>query len=167
MIDYRIEDMLRSQLMVSLQNLHHWNSYLGILTSLFFFFLCANYRNVHSFIMDTIIPLTDYVKTLHGCSIIELRGTILEDIYGSRKHYSKRFVSLLHYIHSSRAYSLSKNICNVRKLLEICVEDMDYVLNRREDELLIAQVEPLLIAEDIFCKFSILVDDTRSEKVKC
>jgi hypothetical protein len=174
MLDYRLEDMIRTQLMVSLQNLSRLNSIAGVLISIFLFIACTNHRKFQAYAVDGLAPLIDLFQffTKKSISVIELRGSILDDMYGSRKNYSKRFVSLLHYIHFTRNNRDIKNItnssryCNVKKMLEICVNDIDDVLNKREDEFLISQTESMLVADDIFCKFSIENDVERTEKTK-
>ena len=174
MLDYRLEDMIRTQLMVSLQNLSRLNSVAGVLISIFLFIACSNHRRFQAYTIDAFAPLIDLFQflTKQSMCMIELRGTILDDMYGSRKNYSKRFMSLLHYIHFTRNNEDITNItnnsryCNVKKMLEICVNDMDDVLNKREDEFLISQSEAILVAKDIHCKFSVVNDVDRTEKTK-
>ena len=165
--------MLRTQLMVSIQSMNRLNGHVGMLTSIFLFVVCANYKTIRTYVVDKLLPIIDHfhVWFKHTTSMIELRGTLVDDIFGSRRNYSKRFVSVLHHIHSTRNNPLDGNVqqqmyCHVYKLLEICVTDMDDVLNKREDELLISQTEPTLVAPDIYCKFSIVHDDSRTEKTK-
>jgi hypothetical protein len=159
--------------MVSIQSMNRLNGHVGMLTSIFLFVVCANYKTIRTYVVDKLLPIIDHfhVWFKHTTSMIELRGTLVDDIFGSRRNYSKRFVSVLHHIHSTRNNPLDGNVqqqmyCHVYKLLEICVTDMDDVLNKREDELLISQTEPTLVAPDIYCKFSIVHDDSRTEKTK-
>lgn len=169
MLDFRFEEMLRAQLMMSIQSINKLNGNVGILTTVFLFMICTNYKTIFHYFVDKLLPVIDHFQSWfkHTTSMIELRGTLLDDVYGSRRNYSKRFVSVLHHMHSTRNGNAQKhNYCNVHKLLEICVNDMDDVLNKREDELLISQTEPTLIAPDIYCKFSIVHDDSRTEKTK-
>jgi ATP-dependent 26S proteasome regulatory subunit len=159
--------------MVSLQNLSKLNG-ISMLITIFLFVVCSNHRKFQAHTMDRFAPIIDIFNSLtkQSISMIELRGTILDDIYGSRKHYSKRFVSLLHYIHSTRhkgdIHNISKKskYCDVKKMLEICVNDIDDVLNKRDDEFLINQTETMMLADDIFCKFSVVNDIDRIEKTK-
>jgi hypothetical protein len=170
MLDYRLEDMLRTQLMVSLQNINKWNSQLGIIFSLFLFILFTNFKTFQTFANDTFGTFPDFLNIFgnRSINIIELRGTLIDDIFGSKKYYSKKFMSLLHYIHFIRNNKNKSNpkYCNVEKLLEICINDIDDVLNKREDDLLINQTSPILIANNIYCRFSVLHDDSRLEKTK-
>ncbi len=165
MIDFRIEDFLRTQMMVAIQGISTRN-HIGAVISMFLLLLCLNIRTVKSYTTTNILPILDALFGRRGKSTIELRGTILEDIFGSRRNYSKRFVSVLHFIHTNRSEKDNGVHCNVKRMLEICVNDIDDVLNKREDELLINQRESLLIAPDIYCKFAIVLDDSRSEKTK-
>jgi hypothetical protein len=171
MLDYRLEDMIRTQLMVSIQSMSRLNGTVGIVSTMFLFMICANYKTISVYFVDKLLPIIDHFQSLfkHSTNMIELRGTLLDDIYGSKRHYSKRFVSVLHHIHSTRINSIhiqQQKYCNVHQLLEICVTDLDDVLNQKEDELLISQTEPALVAPDIYCKFSIVNDDSRTEKTK-
>lgn len=169
MLDFRFEEMLRTQLMVSIQSMNRMNGNVGILTSVFLFIICANYKTIYIYLMDKLLPIIDHFQSLfkHSSSMIELRGTLLEDIFGSKRNFSKRFVSVLHYIHSTRNGNDGQQVyCNVHKLLEICLNDMDDILKKKEDELLISQTEPTLVAPDIYCKFTISHDDSRTEKTK-
>lgn len=100
---------------------------------------------------------------------IDLVGSITTSQFRTRKHYSKRFLSILHYIQTRLDIDKQKQI---RKLSEICVTEVDDMMytdenkhNVRED-LIIDQDETLEIADGIYCKFSMVKDDDHCEKLK-
>lgn len=159
MLDIRPEDILRTYLINLIHHIGRFNNHIGVFLSFVLFILFVNYKSIQHYLYHYCIPLWEH---FHIKSLIELNGSIIEDVYGgSHRNYSKRFVSILHYIHT--------HDCKVQKMLEICINDLDQILDKNEkqyDELLINQFEPVLIAKDIYCRFSVYYDDRRSEKIK-
>jgi hypothetical protein len=97
---------------------------------------------------------------------IVLIGSIINSSFRTRKQYSKRFLSVLHYIHTELD---DKQHTKVKRLVEICGMEVDEVLSsddKQDEELLIDQDETLNLGNGIYCKFSIQYNDIPEDQVK-
>lgn len=166
-----IDDMLRSFMFVTFQNLQYDNGKKGI------------YRILLSILTIAVMYFSSpYRKKAMGLKInwqlfyrprasIELVGSIVRNQYRTKKQYSKRFLSILHHIHNILDY---KRQCKIKSLVEICVSDFDDMFDddndrRRhkvKDDLLINQDDVIDIGDDILCKFAMVKDDEQCEKLK-
>lgn len=161
-MDFRVEDILRSHILLHFQNLHNSSSIFNILVSICLLVMMANLKQFKQYFFDVVKPSIESWFSVTKCPMIELEGSIIEDMFGSRKHYSKRFKSLLHYIDTSA-------ITNVNKLLELCIDDIDHIMNDKtsiHDELLINQRDPVMLNQHLYCRFIISNDEVRTEKFK-
>lgn len=145
--------------MQRLQFQHGDKGYIGIaltLASLLFMVLMSNARLSKRGIWF-----------LNPKASIVLIGSIINNSFRTRKHYSKRFMSVLHYIHTELD---NKQLIRVRRLVEICGAELDDVLmdtqNNQEEEMLIDQDETMDLGGGIYCKFNICKDDAPQDKVK-
>lgn len=145
--------------MQQLQFQHGDKGFIGIaltLVSLLFMVLMSNARQSKRGIWF-----------LNPKASIVLIGSIINNSFRTRKHYSKRFMSVLHYIHTELN---QKQLVKVRRLVEICGAELDDVLmdtqSNQEEEMLIDQDETMDLGGGIYCKFRISKDDVPEDKVK-
>lgn len=156
-----MNDIFSSFFLLTIQRLqfqHEKEGYTGIalsLVGLFLMFIMSNGR--HS------------KKVFWGFkpkASIVLIGSIINAAFRTRKHYSKRFMSVLHYIHTELD---SNQRIKVRRLVEICGAELDDVLvdkQVQEEEMIIDQEETMDLGNGVMCKFCISKDDTPEDKVK-
>ena len=161
-MDFGLEDIIRSQLLLLLQNLRGGNIY-NIILGIFAFIALSNAQSLRIYIEEVIKPRCTSLFWPHRTTSIKLVGCIFENMFGSRKQYSKRFLGLVHHI-QSKPENPSQQRYNVRKLIEICVRDEDHTLNASENDLLINQEETICLDKDIYCKFIVRKDQDYSEK---
>jgi ATP-dependent 26S proteasome regulatory subunit len=163
-MDFSFEDIMRSQLLLLVHNLRFNNIY-SIVSVIFLFLIISNIQGIRTYIEDIIKPYLSSIFAFRRTTSIELVGCIIENMFGSRKQYSKRFLSLVHYIHN-KLEKQQEHHYNVTKMIEICVRNEDHVLNDGEDDLLINQIETIQLDKDIYCKFLVKKEQDFSEKSK-
>jgi ATP-dependent 26S proteasome regulatory subunit len=152
MMDFRYEDFIKTQLIMAFQG--HNKTIIGYFFTFLSLLIVAYHTHIQNFIQQYIFT---YNKKL---SSIELFGAIYEDKYYTRRVFSKRFISLLYYLnnqHSSKQYP-------VRKLLEVCVEDMETVNKTNIDDMIVNQKEPIELTDSMFCKFNVSCEDSTNDK---
>lgn len=158
-----MHDILHSFFLITIQRLQFQNGtqgYLGVvfsLISLLFMIFLSNGK--HHF-------KKGFWLFKPRASIV-LIGSIINAAFRTRKHYSKRFMSVLHFIHTELD---AKQRIKVKRLVEICGAELDDVLMdksvNQEEEMLIDQDETMNLGDGILCKFSIHKDDIPEDKVK-
>ncbi len=103
---------------------------------------------------------------------VEIVGSIVTNQYRTKKQYSKRYLSVLHYIHTNEDICKSNKI---KRLVEICINERDDVLmdtyhdkapGALQDDLLIDQEEIVMFDNGIHCRFSMMKEDDPCEKLK-
>lgn len=151
-MDFRFEDIVRTQILLTFQGQN--KTIIGYILSSLLLLIVAYYTHIKQFFQDH-INLFDTNK-----ASIQLVGSIYEDRYYTRRIFSKRFISLLHFLNVKQ----SNNKYPVRKLLEVCIEDMEKVDKKSIDDMLINQKEPIQLTESIFCKFNVSCEDTTNDK---
>lgn len=151
-MDFRVEDFIKTQLIMAFQGNN--KTILGYLFTFLSLIIFAYHTHIQNFVKQHV-----YVFNLKQSSI-ELCGSIYEDKYYTRRMFSKRLVSLLHYLntkHLSKQYPL-------RKLLEVCIEDMDTVNKNNIDDMIVNQKEPIELTKSMFCKFDVSCEDNTNDK---
>jgi len=151
-MDTYFDDIIRSFIMISVQGVHS-QSITRIVFAIVSFLIITRIKSIKTYVNRF---LYSYSKE----NSIELVGSILEDSYHSRRQFSKRFVSLIHHI------SCNKSSVLVKKMMEICIEDVDHIKDQSNDSLIITQEAPLLISNDIVCSFKVTNDEQLNEKTK-
>lgn len=157
-----MNDLMNSFFLITMQRLqleHGTQGYLGFALSLF------------SLLLMFMMTNSKYAKRgfwfMRPRASIVLIGSIINAAFRTRKQYSKRFMSILHFIHTELD---TKQHARVKRLVEICASEVDDVLmdrqNNQEEEMLIDQDETIDLGEGIFCKFTICKDDVPEDKVK-
>ena len=166
-----IDEMLRSFVFVTFQNLQYENGKKGI------------YRILLSIMTIALMYFTSpYRKKAIGLKInwhflckprasVDLIGSIVTSQYRTKKQYSKRFLSILHYIHNALD---CRRQCKIKRLVEICVNDFDDMFDddagvrhhKGRDDLLIDQEDVIDMGNDILCKLTMVKDDEPCEKLK-
>lgn len=151
-MDFRYEDFIKTQLIMAFQGQN--KTILGYLFTFLSLFIVAYHTHIQNFFQQHVFI---YHKQT---SSIELCGSIYEDKYYTRRMFSKRFISLLHFLnnqHSSKKYP-------VRKLLEVCLEDMESVNKTNIDDMIVNQKEPIELSCSMFCKFHVSCENSTNEK---
>jgi hypothetical protein len=152
MMDFRYEDFIKTQLIMAFQG--HNKTIIGYLFTFLSLLIVAYHTHIQNFIQQHVFTYS------RKQSSIELFGAIYEDKYYTRRVFSKRFISLLHFLnnqHSSKQYP-------VRKLLEVCIEDMESVNKNNIDDMIINQKEQIELNDSIFCKFDVSCEDSTNDK---
>jgi hypothetical protein len=153
-MDFRLEDIIRTQMLMSIQHMNNRGIFGYILMIVIFVFM-TYVSHIKAYFEGKIRYRGMYESS------IQLVGSIYEDKFHTRRIFSKRFVSLLHYI--------THNSCNklqVKKLLEICIEDMDTIDKKNMDDMIVNQSEPIELFPGVFCKFTLTCDVNTNEKTK-
>jgi ATP-dependent 26S proteasome regulatory subunit len=151
-MDFRYEDFIKTQLIMAFQG--HNKTIIGYLFTFLSLLIVAYHTHIQNFIQQHVFTYS------RKQSSIELFGAIYEDKYYTRRVFSKRFISLLHFLnnqHSSKQYP-------VRKLLEVCIEDMESVNKNNIDDMIINQKEQIELNDSIFCKFDVSCEDSTNDK---
>lgn len=159
MMDFK-DDLMRSLMFASVQGMHS-QSFSKVLCAALLLLVMMNFTSIKKY----------YEKHFNNggrdMQTIELVGSIIEDHYSSRRMFSKRFISLLHYIIKHQPMELDKNRSkSVKSMIEICTHDMDQINDTQKDNLIVMQEEPVQITDDISCIFSIDRDDNMNEKTR-
>lgn len=100
---------------------------------------------------------------------VELVGSIITSQFRTRKQYSKRFLSILHYIQKKLENDKQNKI---KRMVEICVSEFDDMMfddenhSKIREDLLIDQDDVIEVGDGILCKFSMVKDDDPCEKHK-
>ena len=152
MMDLRFEDFIKTQLIMAFQG--HNKTIIGYLFTFVSLLIAAYHTHIQNFLQQHIFI------TSKNKSSIELSGSIYEDKYYTRRVFSKRFISLLHFLnkqHTCKKYP-------VRKLLEICIEDMDTINKTNIDDMIVNQKEPIELMDNMFCKFDVSCENSTNDK---
>lgn len=148
-------DMIKTHMLLSLQQFTN-KSIAGILFTVLTFIAMSYSEQIRQFCEDTML-LSDKVAS------VELVGTIIEERFSSRRCFSKRFLSVLHYI---KTMTYTAKGYDVKSYIEICFNVMDEIARSTSSEMLVNQEKPIALNEDIYCKFKIATDDNFNEKTK-
>jgi predicted AAA+ superfamily ATPase len=154
-MDFKFEDILKTQMIMALQS--HEKTIISYILMFVFFIIVSYSSPIKIFIEEHLLYYNQKQFS------IELVGSIYEDRFHTRRIFSKRFISLLHYLHKT---DLTKFHKPVRKLLEICIEDMENIGKGHEnvDDMIVHQQEPIMLTDDIHCKFEFHSNENTSEK---
>lgn len=157
-MDFRFEDIIRSQLLFSFQHISN-HSIWGIMFSMLVFAMLSFSSQIRTYCEDIFTAN----KVL---SSVKLVGTIIDDRFSSRRCFSKRFLSVLHFVSTLKNSENTSTKHVVRKLVEICVDDMDHIAKGTNSDMLVNQEQSVYLTHDIYCKFSIDTDENFNEKTK-
>ena len=153
-MDLNIEDIIKSYMLLSFQSARS-NNIVGVIWTFVLMFMVGYFKPIKEIVSSWFNGWGSAKKT----ATIQMVGSIIEDRFGTRRQFSKRFISLLHYVSSDISH------IGVNEMIEICTEDHTICRNKIDD-MLVNQTYPVKISKDIHCKFNIETDDSINEKTK-
>jgi hypothetical protein len=166
----KMDDMLRSFLFLTLQNAQFDAGKKGLFRVLMSLLAMALMYLTSPFKKHSIYVKPSWHVFRKPLGSVELVGSIITNQFRTKKQYSKRYLSILHYIHNHFKDCGHKNN-KIKRLVEICVNEYDDMFvdvhqNRSRDDLLIDQDEIVDLGNGIRCRFAMVKEDEPCEKLK-